>query len=156
PGKRVNWSLMLQGAQGIGKSYLGVMMQHLMGRNVRQLDTTAIAGRFTGWAQGSTLTVIEEMRANGASKYEIVDRMKPFITNEFVQIEEKGRDHRTVPNFTNYLVFTNYKDALPITLDDRRYCVIYSAIQSVDDLNEKLGGSEEAGDYFERLFFMTR
>lgn len=155
PGKRVNWSLMVQGAQGIGKSYIGVMMQHIMGRNVRQLDPMAIAGRFTGWAHGSTLAIIEEMRIRGADKYEIVDRMKPFITNETVQIEEKGRDHRTVPNFTNYLIFTNHKDALPVSEGDRRYCVIYSDVQNEQDLFETLGGADAAGDYFDRLFSLT-
>ena len=56
--------------------------------------------------------------------------LKPFITNSMIQIEEKGRDHRTVPNFTNYLLLTNYKDALPITNDDRRFCVMYGRIQN--------------------------
>jgi hypothetical protein len=81
-----------------------------------------------------------------------MDRLKPFITNSMIQIEEKGRDHRTVPNFTNYLLLTNYKDALPITNDDRRFCVMYGRIQNEQELFDYFGGRDAASDYFETLF----
>lgn len=156
PGKRINWSIMLQGAQGIGKSYIGVVMGRLLGRNVRQLDPSAIVNQFTGWAHGSTLTIIEEMRISGSNKFAIVDRMKQYITNETIQIEEKGRDHRTVMNFTNYLIFTNHKDAIPVNDGDRRYCVIYSDIQSEVALDAKLGGKENVEKHFDQLFSDVR
>lgn len=156
PGKRVDWAVMIQGSQGIGKSYIGQMMEHLLGGNHQPLDGRAISERFTGWAHGTVLSVIEEVRISGASKFDIVDRMKPFITNDMIQIEEKGRDHRKVPNFTNYLLFTNHKDAIPIKDDDRRYCVIYSDIQSRHTLHEILGGSDATDDHFSRLFNSTK
>lgn len=155
PGKRVNWALVIQGAQGIGKSFLTVALQAVMGENVKNLDPTAISGRFTGWAHGALVNAVEELRISGTSKWEILDRLKPFITNQTVQIEEKGRDHRTVPNFTSYIFFTNYKDALPITEDDRRYCLLFSDIQSEEDLLGRLGGRKKADEYFSRLFELT-
>ena len=79
-------------------------------------------------------------------------QIKTFITNSMIQIEEKGRDHRTVPNFTNYLLLTNYKDALPITNDDRRFCVMYGRIQNEQELFDYFGGRDAASDYFETLF----
>lgn len=156
PGKRVNWALLLQGAQGTGKSYFCVLLQQIMGDHVKNLDPTAIAGRFTGWAHGSLVTVIEEIRMNGTNRYEVLDRMKPFITNDTIQIEEKGRDHRTVPNFTSYMMLTNHKDAIPLTSGDRRYCVFFSRVQSEDQLYSELGGEDEAAQYFEDLFAITR
>lgn len=155
PGKRVNWALLIQGAQGIGKSYISQMMSNIMGHNTQQLDSRAIKERFTGWAQGTVLTVIEEISVQGESKYEIIDRMKPFITNDTVQIEEKFKGHRTVPNFTSYIAFTNHKDAIPVSDGDRRYCVIYADIQSERALFEKLGGLEGSADYFAELFSQT-
>lgn len=156
PGERINWALLIQGAQGTGKSYFSVIMSYLLGRNARTLEAGAIAERFTGWAHGSVLTTIEEVRISGTSKFDILDRMKTYISNETVQIEEKGRDHRVVPNFTNYLMLTNHKDALPIGKGDRRYCVIYTDIQSEQELFERLGGSEAADVYFNDLFDSTR
>ncbi len=109
--------------------------------------------RFTGWAHGSVVNIVEEIRIKGDDKWRIMDRLKPFITNSMIQIEEKGRDHRTVPNFTNYLLLTNYKDALPITNDDRRFCVMYGRIQNESELFDYFGGRDATNDYFERLFF---
>ncbi|WP_373089349.1 DUF5906 domain-containing protein, partial [Zhongshania sp.] len=156
PGKRVNWAMLLQGAQGTGKSYFCVLLQQILGDHVKNLDPTAIAGRFTGWAHGSLVTVIEEIRMNGTNRYEVLDRMKPFLTNDTVQIEEKGRDHRTVPNFTSYMMLTNHKDAIPLTSGDRRYCVLFSRVQSEDQLYKELGGEDAAAQYFEDLFAETR
>jgi hypothetical protein len=152
PGKRVGWALLLQGSQGTGKSFFAVMMQHLMGTGVTNLEPSAIEGRFTGWAHGSTLIVIEEIRISGTSKFTVLDRMKPFISNATVVIEEKGRDHRTVPNFSSYLMFTNHRDAIPIGDGDRRYCAIFGRIQSEEQLYAELAGQSGAAQYFDALF----
>ncbi len=151
-GKRINWAILLQGAQGTGKSYFAKVLEWLLGSNAKSLDPSALGERFTGWAHGSLVNIVEEIRIKGDDKWRIMDRLKPFITNSMIQIEEKGRDHRTVPNFTNYLLLTNYKDALPITNDDRRFCVMYGRIQNESDLFDYFGGRDEAGEYFENLF----
>lgn len=152
PGNRINWALLIQGAEGIGKSYFSSLMGMLLGHNMRTLEASAVSERFTAWAIGSILTVMEEVRIAGSSRFEIMDRMKPFITNDTIQIEEKGRDHRVMPNFTNYMMLTNYKDALPLGANDRRYCPIFTDLQSEAELFEILGGRGEAEAYFTNLF----
>jgi hypothetical protein len=152
PGQRVNWALLLQGAQGTGKTYFVNVLQQVLGTNVKNLDPTSIAGRFTGWAHGALVNAVEEIRISGTNKYEVLDRMKPFITNDTVMIEEKGRDHRTVPNFTSYFLLTNHVDAIPLIEGDRRYCVLFSRVQSEAQLYRELGGREGAEDYFDTLF----
>lgn len=152
PGHRINWALLLQGSQGTGKTYFVNVLQAVLGRNVANLDPQAIAGRFTGWAHGSTVVAIEEIRIHGTNKFEILDRMKPFLTNDTVSIEEKGRDHRTVPNFTSYLLLTNHSDAIPLADGDRRYCVLYSHWQSEGQMFDELGGRSGAEKYFDELF----
>jgi hypothetical protein len=124
----------------------------VLGSNAKSLDPSALGERFTGWAHGAVVNIVEEIRIKGDDKWRIMDRLKPFITNSMIQIEEKGRDHRTVPNFTNYLLLTNYKDALPITNDDRRFCVMYGRIQNEQELFDFFGGREQTADYFENLF----
>ena len=103
-GKRINWAILLQGAQGTGKSYFAKVLEWVLGTNAKSLDPSALGERFTGWAHGSVANIVEEIRIKGDDKWRIMDRLKPFITNSMIQIEEKGRDHRTVPNFTNYLL----------------------------------------------------
>lgn len=155
PGKRVGWALVLQGSQGSGKSFFAVLMQHIMGTGVTNIEPAAIEGRFTGWAHGSTLIVIEEIRISGTSRYTVLDRLKPFVSNSYIAIEEKGRDHRTVPNFSSYLMFTNHQDAIPIGDGDRRYCAIFSRIQSQEQLYSELCGKSGSEAYFDRLFSMV-
>jgi len=112
----------------------------------------ALSGRFTAWAHGALLAVIEEIRISGENRFELIDRLKPFVSNNVVQIEEKGRDQRTVPNFQTYLLLTNHKDALPVNENDRRYAPIFSRVQSEQQLFDELGGRQGAEEYFTKLF----
>lgn len=152
PGQKINWALLVQGAQGVGKSYFGVVMQNVLGHMARNVEPMSLAGRFTSWAHGALLAIIEEIRIAGENRYELIDRLKPFISNTTIQIEEKGRDQRTVPNFTSYMMFTNHKDALPLSEGDRRYAPLFSRIQSEQQLFTELGGPVATGEYFTKLF----
>ena len=155
PGVRVNWALLLQGTQGTGKSYFGKLLQDMLGTNVHMLDPGALMGRFTGWAHRSILNIVEEIRISGAERYSLLDKLKAYITNETIQIEEKGKDHRTIPNFTSYFFLTNHKDAIPIDNEDRRYCILYGDIQSKEQLYKQLGGADGVDAYFSKLFNET-
>lgn len=156
PGNHANWAIVLQGAQGCGKSYYANVMQAVLGDNARQVSVSDIMGRFTGWAAGAMLAVIEEIRISGDSKYAVIDRMKSFIANNTISIEAKGRDAVTVPNFTSYLMLTNHRDAIPVDEGDRRYCVMFSAMQSKADVVAAFGGGTDEGEgdspYFRKLF----
>lgn len=156
PGKRVNWSLVLQGTQGSGKTYIANVMSLLLGSNVQSLDTSTISGRFTSWATGAVLNIVEEIRISGTNRWGIMDKIKPYITNDQVICERKGRDVMTLPNFTSYLLLTNHKDAIPIDGEDRRYCVIYSRLQTFEQLHDHFGGGKAVALYFDTLFNKTR
>ena len=156
PGKRVNWSLVLQGTQGSGKSYIGNVMTLLLGSNVQSLDTGTISGRFTSWATGAILNIVEEIRISGTNRWGIMDKIKHYITNDQVICERKGRDVVTLPNFTSYLLLSNHKDCIPIDGEDRRYCVIYSRLQTSEQLHDYFGGVKGVATYFDTLFNKTR
>ena len=153
PGKRVAWAIVLKGTEGDGKTYLARAMAAVTG-SVNQVPGASFGGQFNGWAHGSLVVAVEEIRVSGDKKYEALDRMKPLVSNSTVPIEEKGRDIRTVPNFSSYLLFTNHADALPITASDRRYCVLETPYGSKRQLLSALGGEAAQADYFENLFGM--
>jgi len=152
PEQRVNWGLLLQGSQGTGKSYFSEVMQRLLGRNAQQVTPQSIMGNFSGWATGSTLNIVEEIYVAGNHKYELMNKIKGYIRNDSIQIEEKNQNARNVPNFCSYLFFSNHPDALAITDDERGFCIIYGAIQSKEQLNKLLGGADGATAYFNNLF----
>jgi hypothetical protein len=67
-----------------------------------------------------------------------------------IQINEKGVKPYMTYNTANYMCFTNYRDALPLDGDDRRWWVIFAPIQSLTEMKEYVGVG--AGEYFSRLF----
>ncbi len=129
-GKKIPWAIILQGSQGDGKSFLSEMMIHLLGlNNVRIMNAQTLESNFTGWATGQTMVFIEELKLDNFKKYEIVNKIKPYISNPTVEMVRKGLDPIVVPNTSNYMAFTNHKDAIPLTMDDRRYAIIFSRWQ---------------------------
>jgi hypothetical protein len=138
PGKHANWSILLQGTEGDGKSFFGFLMQAVMGQtNVRFLNAHSLEHPFTDWAVGQCLTCVEEVRLiKSHNKFEVINKIKPYITNDRIEVHPKGRPVYEAKNTTSYLFFSNFKDALPLDDDGRRYCVLFSQWQSRERLAE--------------------
>lgn len=135
PGEKIQWAIVLQGVQGDGKSLLAEMMQHVLGfNNVRQMNVQTLESSFTGWATGQCMTFIEELKLDNFRKYEVLNNLKPYITNPSIEVVKKGKDPQVVINTTNYFALTNFKDAIPIDKTDRRYCILFSQWQDSDKL----------------------
>lgn len=156
PGSRVRWALLLWGIEGNGKSYFHRVLTWLMGRDSRTVAASLIEERFTDWAEGCRLIGIEEIRVSGTNKWRTLDKMKPFISNDEIQVEGKGVKARVVPNFASYMLFTNHADAIPVGEGDRRYFVVFTKQRTKQDLVDEHGGEEGVGAYFQRLFDVSR
>lgn len=153
PGSRVRWALLLWGIEGNGKSYFHRILTWLMGRDSRTVAASLIEERFTDWAEGCRLIGIEEIRVSGTNKWRTLDKMKPFISNDEIQVEGKGVKAKVVPNFASYMLFTNHADAIPVGEGDRRYFVVFTRHRTKQDLIDDCGGDEESvGRYFQTLF----
>lgn len=151
PGKHVNWSILLQGTEGDGKSFFGFLMRAVMGvSNVRMLNAHVLEHPFTDWAVGQCLVCVEEVRLiKHQNKYEIINRMKPYITNDVIEVHPKGKPPHDALNTSSYLFFSNFRDALPLDDDGRRYCVLFSQWQRKDLLQEF---KDEHPDYYDNLY----
>jgi hypothetical protein len=91
-----------------------------------------IGGQFQPWIEGKIFGVIEEIHMEG--RREILDALKPMVTNLNYEIEGKGADKRMIENRCNFGFCTNYKDAILKSRDDRRYSILFTAQQSANDL----------------------
>ena len=152
PGSRVRWALLLWGIEGNGKSYFHRVLTRLMGRDSRTVAASTIEERFTDWAEGCRLIGIEEIRVSGTNKWRTLDKMKPFISNDEIQVEGKGKAAKVVPNFASYMLFTNHADAIPVGDGDRRYFVVFTRHRTKQELLDQHGGEEGVGRYFQTLF----
>lgn len=137
PGKRVNWAILMQGVEGDGKSFFAFLLRAVMGSsNVRMMNAHILESSFTGWAHGQCVNVIEEPRLQGHNKYDVINRIKPFITNDVIEVHPKGKESYNVINTSNYYLPTNFRDALPINDNDRRFAVFFSRFQDRDTLRK--------------------
>ena len=150
PGKKIRWAVLLQGAEGCGKTFLARAAGAVLGReHVAEVGANVlIKSDWNDWAAGSQLVSFEEIRVVGKNRHEVMNKIKPVITNDSVSINERFRNMRTVRNYSNYLMFTNYRDALALGEGDRRYFIIESALQTKEQVLALPEG------YFERLFGM--
>ncbi len=149
PGRKIRWAILLQGVEGCGKTFIAEAMRAVLGNShVRAVDSNAVHSQWNDWAYGSQLMTIEEIRVAGQSRHEVMNALKPLITNDTINLNQRHRDSRQVDNTTNYILFTNHHDALVLTSGDRRYFVLKSGIQTKQQV-QSLGHT-----YFRDLFGM--
>ena len=155
PGRQILWSPVIQSIPGVGKSFLGTLMRHCLGvENVGVVKPDQVASQFNGWATNKCVNILEELRVQGHNRYEALNAVKPLITDDIIQINEKNVAPYQTVNTANYICFTNYKDALPLDGLDRRWWVIFAAIERLDQLPDYVG--EDASVYFPKLFDAVR
>lgn len=130
--KRPNWALLIQGAESNGKSVIGEMMGMVMGpENVKMIDPVTMQdSSFTDWSHGACLGVIEEMKLEGGSRFDVLNKIKTRITNPVIEVHPKGKPVYNVLNTMAYLIFTNFKDAMPISKNNTRFFPVFTTLQS--------------------------
>jgi hypothetical protein len=122
-GEKILYAILMEGAQGTGKSLFGYVMERLLGSyNVSRPSNENLHETFIDWLKHCALVIIEELMTIG--RRELANKMKPMITEPNVMIREMYRPAYSQPNVCNFLMFTNHDDAIQITKDDRRYCIL--------------------------------
>ena len=150
PGVKVGWSVLIQSMEGAGKTIFKTIMEtalgssYVHGPNARELGDGG--GKFNGWMRNKLMMVVDEIRTD--EKRELIEVMKPWITEYRIEIQNKGQDQDMGDNPTNWLMFTNYRDAIPINDKSRRFAIFYSAIQTTADLE----AAGMVGRYFSDLY----
>ena len=137
PAEKIVWGVIMQGVEGAGKTTISKLMSRVLGpQNVGPVSATELQDKFTDWAEGRKLIFIEEIRLHGSNRYEILDKMKPYVSNEEVTIRRPYGSSYEIPNVANYWMFTNYWDALPFSRMDRRYYVVATFFQTKEQLTQ--------------------
>ncbi len=134
PGLKAQWCVMIQGVEGNGKSFLNECMAHAIGRrHCHSPKASEVTGKFNSWAYGILMVLVEDI-FTPSHRSEVMEILKPMITNSHLEIEAKGQDKRTVEICCNFLLNSNHKDGVRKTQNDRRLAVFYCAQQAPEDL----------------------
>jgi hypothetical protein len=98
------------------------------------------------------------VKFHGHNRYDVVNKLKPYIANNRVEKHGKGKDPSNILNVTNYLMLTNHEDAIPIEEGDRRYFVLFSPFRLLADLDVLLQADYfiSVAEHFEEVFSSVR
>lgn len=154
PGYKIPWAPLLQSAEGVGKGFIQEVIEGMLGEMYTYSppaeELVKSGSTFNSWQRGKLMIVVNEIKID--ERRELIEILKPQISDKRVQIQSKGVDQEMEDNPANWVFFSNYKDAIPISASGRRYCIFYSAIQSVSDL--MANGMDDR--YFQWLFHWLR
>ncbi|MBE16529.1 MAG: putative primase [Prokaryotic dsDNA virus sp.] len=127
PEHRIKWALVLVGRQGCGKSTIFGILGGLLGlSNVTKITRSGVEEKYTPWAGFKQLVCMEEMRISGKNRKFLMDKLKPYISDEVVSTRNMYSSEKIVKNVSNLILFSNHDDALPLEQGDRRYYVLKS------------------------------
>lgn len=146
PGKLVKWAPVLVGTQGNGKTTVMECIAHAVGEKYSHYPSAEdLANPFNSYLQHKLFIGVEEIHMDG--RREVLDTLKPLITNKRIEVQPKGVDKYMVDHCANFWFNTNHEDAIIKTKEDRRYAVFFCAQRRFEDLARD--GLD--GDYFPRL-----
>ncbi len=127
PAKKLRYAMLLKGSEDEGKSLLGTVVTKLVGRgNYSIVGTDQLTEKFNSWSHGRCFAVVEEIKLPGKEAHEVLNKMKPVISNEEVPIRKMHSDATTEMNYCNLFLTTNYEDCLPLEDDNTRFAVLFT------------------------------
>lgn len=149
PGYKIPWAVMFQSLEGAGKTVFAQVLKHALGEmytyQPKASELAASGSKFNAWMRSKLAIIVDEIWIE--ERRELVEILKPMITDARVEIQSKGVDQEMEDNCANWLFFSNYKNAIPINQNGRRYCIFFSPLQTKRQLIEA-GMNDE---YFYKL-----
>jgi len=132
PGEKIRWMPVIKGVKGIGKSIIAeLIIAPLIGMsNFKPVDSKAVKRDFNSWQLDAQIVCFHELKIGDTrrEKKALTDSLKSFIADPTIQAHRKGIDEYTALNKSNVIGFTNHEDAIMITADERRFCMIRSEV----------------------------
>lgn len=156
PGAKMKTTLVLHGPQGTGKNMFFEALMDIYGPYGRVIDQSAIEDKFNDWASRKLFLVADEVVAR-SDVYHIKNKLKAFITGEWIRINPKQIQAYDERNHVNIVFLSN--ETMPVVLeeDDRRHAVIWTPKKLPQGFYESLmaeianGGSAALHDYLLHL-----
>jgi hypothetical protein len=142
-------AIVIRGGKGTGKSIFANTFGRLFGRHYLQVSNPShLVGNFNAHLRDTVALFADEAFFAGDKRHESV--LKTIVTEDSLQIEQKGVDVETYPNYIHLIMASNDPHVIRATGDERRYLVLEAGNRSkqnkayfkalIDQLND--GGYE--------------
>ena len=137
PGEKIRHALILVSTQfQVGKGSIWRAIKLMFGsHNAREIDVGQALDKSKGYLTNSQVVLIDEMQSAGKfdEKTALLNNLKRIITEEHISSRALYIDYKIVKSCTNYLLFTNHKDALSLPPNEVRYWVYISEQSRLND-----------------------
>lgn len=123
PGSPGHVAVVLRGGKGVGKSFVARQIGQLFGRHFLHISNPShLIGNFNSHLRDAVFLFADEAFYAGDKKHASI--LKTLITEDTLQIEAKGVDVETAPNYVHLMMASNDEHVVPASGDERRYFVL--------------------------------
>lgn len=137
PEKKLKYALLIKGAENEGKSLLADLLTKLLGQhNCAVIGNDQLKEKFNGWGHERLFCVVEEICIPGKEAHEVLNKLKPVVTNRTFAVRKMQKDVETVLNFCDLYLTSNYDDCLPLEEDNSRYLVIFTCFRTNQEVKD--------------------
>lgn len=147
-GVKFQWAPLLQGTEGNGKTLFTRCVAFAVGKRYTHMPpANEIAEKFNEWLFNKLFIGIEDVYVPEHKK-EVIEVLKPMITNDDLSMRAMQAGQVMGDNRANFMLNSQHKDAIRKTRNDRRFAVFFTGQQSDEDvIKDGMGG-----DYFPKLY----
>ena len=123
------------GASGSGKTAMTTAFGHVLGlRNVTlNVGDASLQSSFNPYAYNKQLVHLNEVASDFHGRHGVAGKLKALVTDDYLQINQKGIPELTVANYCNVILNSNKADPIELDADDRRWNVIRS-MRNIEDV----------------------
>lgn len=125
PGAKMESAIVMHGEEGLGKSFIWKIVSAIYGAYATLITQNELESQFNTWASCKLFMVANEVVSRSELR-EHKGRLKNYITETELQINEKMLPLRTERNFMNFVFLSNETQPLVLDRTDRRYLVIWT------------------------------
>lgn len=122
--RKAETAWVLHGVEGSGKgSFVKHILRPLFGEeHVRAINFNLVTTNFNAFLESALFVVFEEADTRSVeNRAELSAKLKHWITDSTIEINQKNVATYSVENFTNFLFFSNERTPVVVSSTDRRY-----------------------------------
>lgn len=135
-GDKFKYAPLIQGVPGNGKTIITKVVEYAIGEDYCSVpQASELGSKFNEpWLLNMILVGVNDVYMSKNSDEDIIEALKPLITDERAGTQKKGVDSKTSHLTANFILNCNRKDGIKKVRGDRRFAPFFTAQQNEDDL----------------------
>lgn len=124
PTLRVSNGVISCGYPGSGKGEFTDILKEIFGKTLSVVDPERFKSKYNKFLEGKFFIIGNEIAySNSQERYFVANKLKPLITDKYIQVEDKFEPIRDSKNFARVIIFSNDRSPIALEKGDRRYIV---------------------------------